>query len=255
MPLPRNVVELVVSQWGVLARHSPCTLAARCFCDALIHVANYACFERRLKVGMETKHVGRKKEKRQEKESMNVAVVMQMFGDGENSERLAAFSGMMRTLVEQLDAAVMSLAADEDEYYEPTLEEASADDRTINQTYSKIIDVLPVNLHGQPACPLVPRLAPLPQKSMHLLLLPWLHRLASCRGAPLLTDMPCSAVLNTPWTPVMKQLFPEPGRADSNGAGTANGAVGRDSRQRSGNHGSGATPIMRHDQCRRLSSS
>jgi hypothetical protein len=90
---------------------------------------------------------------------------MQMLGDdGENNDRLAAFSAMMRGLVEKLEATMAALAAEEDDYEEPSLKEASADDQTINRTYSHILDMLPVNLHGQPACPLSPRLAPIPRQ-------------------------------------------------------------------------------------------
>lgn len=88
-----------------------------------------------------------------------------MLGHGDNSERLAAFSGMVRSLIEQLEATVAALGDYDDEYEEPSLEEASADDQIIERAYTDIKDMLPVTLHGQPACPVMPRLAPIPRNS------------------------------------------------------------------------------------------
>lgn len=88
-----------------------------------------------------------------------------MLGDADNSGPLAAFSGLIRDLIEQLEATVSALGDDDDEYEEPSLQEAAADTETIDTAYSNIVDTLPVNLHGQPGCPVSPRLAPIPLNS------------------------------------------------------------------------------------------
>lgn len=160
-----------------------------------------------------------------------------MLGGSENGERLAALSGMMRALIQQLEATIADLDDDADEYEEPSLEESLADDLTINQTYSDIQDMLPVNLYGQPACPLVPRLAPIPLSSMRTCQCCIMIVSLLCRGMSYCIPYDCSvlllahlwhvAVLETPWLPVLKQLFSEFGRVDSDGSSTDSTSLGR----------------------------
>lgn len=165
----------------------------------------------------------------------------QVLGDGGNSERLAAFSGVLRGLIEELEVAVSALVTgdEEDEYEEPSLEEASADDQTIERTYRDIKDMPPVNLYGQPACPVVPRLAPIPRKSAPAdRFVPDLTThgsLSQDRGAESLPypNFPMRllavlnrlqlAVLNTPWLATLKQVLSQFSSALSHDTGLSPG--------------------------------
>lgn len=88
---------------------------------------------------------------------------MQTIGGGENSAQMAAaLSGMLRSIIEDYESKMSRLEDGADDYEEPSLEDG--DIEVINETYRHIRDMLPINLHGHPACPNVPSLAPVPTK-------------------------------------------------------------------------------------------
>ena len=91
-----------------------------------------------------------------------------MWGGDNGAQMAAALSGMVRSIIDDYESRMSRLEDGADDYEEPSLEESNAQASSINKTYRNIRDMLPINLHGQPACPQSPSLVPVPTKRANL---------------------------------------------------------------------------------------